>query len=165
MWSPGARAVAGRKPTRPEPTALTGPSLVDTAVWTWARDRRYPALADWFNTEARSGRVLVCDLVIIELVRLAPTEARARELGERLHAFEALPMPESLWSRARKVQLSMAANGDHRRVPPADLVIAITAELADVPLVHYDRDYERIAAVTKQHHSWFVPDGTLAEIV
>ncbi len=56
----------------------------------------------------------------------------------------------------------MALSGDHRRVPPADLVIAITAELADVPLVHYDRDYERIANITKQQHSWFVPDGTLA---
>ena len=165
MWSPGARAVAGRKPTRPEPTALTRPSLVDTAVWTWARDRRYPALAEWFNAEARSGRVLVCHLVVMELVRLAPNEARARELAERLGAFEALPMPGSLWPRAREVQLAMAASGDHRRVPPADLVIAITAELADVPLVHYDRDYERIATVTKQHHSWFVPAGTLAEIV
>jgi predicted nucleic acid-binding protein len=165
MWSSAARAVARREQTRPEPTALTRPSLVDTVVWTWTRDRRYPALADWFNAEARSGRVLVCDLVVMELVRLAPNEARARELAERLNAFEAVPMPGLLWSRACEVQLAMAANGDHRRVPPADLVIAITAELADVPLVHYDRDYERIAAVTKQHHSWFVPDGTLAEIV
>jgi hypothetical protein len=100
----------------------------------------------------------------MELVRLAPNAARARELADRLAAFEALSMPESLWSRARGVQLAMAASGDHRRVPPADLVIAITAERADVPLIHYDRDYERIATVTKQDHSWFVPDGTLAEI-
>src|SRR6266566_5074737 len=105
MWSPGASAVTGRKPFRPEPTALTRPSLVDTAVWTWARDRRYPALADWFNAEARSGRVFVCDLVVMELVRLAPNEARAWELAERLDAFETLPMPESLWSRSREVQL------------------------------------------------------------
>lgn len=34
--------------------------------------------------------------------------------------------------------------------------------LAAIPLVHYDRDYERIAAVTGQEHSWFVPDGALA---
>ena len=157
--------MAARKPTRPQPAALARPSLVDTAVWTWARDRRYPALADWFNDEARSGRVLVCDLVVMELVRLAPNEARARDLAKRLDAFEALPMPGSLWSRAREVQLALAAGGDHRRVPPADLLIAIAAELADVPLVHYDRDYERIATVTKQRHSWFVPHGTLAEIV
>src|SRR5438270_11736667 len=45
-WSPGARAVAGRKPTKPKLAALAPPSLLDTAVWTWARDRRYPGLAD-----------------------------------------------------------------------------------------------------------------------
>ena len=157
--------MAARTSSKPHPAALTGPSLVDTAVWTWVRDRRYPGLAEWFNGEVRSGRVLVCDLIILELLRLTPNEARARALAERLDAFEILPCPPSLWPRARGVQLSMAASGDHRRVPPADLVIAVTAEMADVPLVHYDRDYERIATVTKQQHSWFVPDGTLSEVV
>lgn len=61
------------------------------------------------------------------------------------------------------MQLSMAASGDHCRVAPPDLLIAAAAELADVALVHYDRDYERIAAVTGQLHKWFVPDGALAE--
>jgi predicted nucleic acid-binding protein len=107
--------------------------------------------------------VLVCDLVIVELVRLAPNDERAQELATRLAAFETVPMPQSLWSRAREVQLAMAASGDHRRVPPPDILIAATAELASVPLVHYDRDYDRIAAVTAQEHSWFVPDGSLVE--
>jgi hypothetical protein len=31
-----------------------------------------------------------------------------------------------------------------------------------VVLVHYDRDYERIAAVGGLRHEWLVPDGTLA---
>lgn len=147
----------------PKPAPFARPSLVDTAVWTWARDRRFPELAEWFNTEVRSGRVLVCDLVMLELVRLAPNQERARELSTRLGAFETLSMPESLWSRARDVQLSMAASGDHRRVPPADLLIAAAAERANVPLVHYDRDYERIAAVTRQEHVWFVSHGALVE--
>ena len=55
----------------------------------------------------------------------------------------------------------MAAAGDHRRVPPADLLIAATAERAATPLIHYDRDYDRIAAVTAQPHLWFVTDGAL----
>jgi predicted nucleic acid-binding protein len=107
--------------------------------------------------------VLTCDLVVLELVGLAPNEQRARELATRLTAFEMVAMPQSLWSRAREVQLLMAASGDHRRVPPPDLLIAATAELANVPLVHYDRDYERIATVTAQEHIWFVSDGALAE--
>lgn len=107
--------------------------------------------------------MLICDLVMLELIRLTPNERRARELGARLAAFDAIPMPQSLWGRAREVQLSMAASGDHRRVPPPDLLIAAAAELAKVPLIHYDRDYERIAFVTDQEHAWFVPDGGLAD--
>src|SRR5262249_9101103 len=130
-WNPDARAVAARRTTSPpQPAPLARPSLIDTAVWTWARDRRYPGLAEWFNAQVRSGRVLVCDLVILELVRLAPNEERARALAERLAAFEMLSVPQSLWRRAREVQLAMAASGDHRRVPPPDLLIAATAELA-----------------------------------
>jgi predicted nucleic acid-binding protein len=107
--------------------------------------------------------VLVCDLVVIELTRLAPNEARAHEIAERLDAVKSVPMPGALWGRAREVQLLLAPNGDHRRVPPADLLLAATAERAGVPLVHYDRDYERIAAVTDLQHEWLVPDGSLAE--
>jgi hypothetical protein len=36
------------------------------------------------------------------------------------------------------------------------------AEEADVDLVHYDRDYERIAAVGALRQEWLVPDGTMA---
>lgn len=134
---------------------------MDTGVWTWVRDRRFPALAEWFNDQVAAGRVLVCDLVIIELTRLAPNEARARDVAERLGAFASVPMPESAWARARAIQLALAAAGTHRSVPPADLLIAAAAEGAGVELVHYDRDYERIAAVVDLRARWLVPDGTL----
>jgi predicted nucleic acid-binding protein len=106
--------------------------------------------------------VLVCDLVALELTRLAPNEARAREVAERLALFESIPMPAALWPRARTLQLQLADNGDHRRVPPVDLLLAGSAEAAGVPLVHYDRDYERIAAVSSVEQRWLVADGTLA---
>ena len=59
------------------------------------------------------------------------------------------------------VQRMLASTGDLRRVPPTDLLIAAVAELAGAPPLHI-RDYERIAAVTGQEHSWFAPDGSLA---
>jgi predicted nucleic acid-binding protein len=125
------------------------------------RDRRFPHLAAWFNAQVKEGRVLVCELVVLELVRLAPNERRARDLATRLAAFASVPMPEALWRRAREVQLLLAEAGEHRRVPPADLVLAAVAEAAGVRLVHYDRDYERIADVSGLEHCWLVPDGTL----
>lgn len=141
---------------------LDRPALFDTGVWTWARDRRFPHLAEWFNAQVATGRVLICDLVLLELTRLAPNEGRASEVAEHLDAFESVPMPGALWSRAREIQLLLAPSGDHRRVPPADLLLAAAAEHADVPLVHYDRDYDRIAAVTELRQRWFVADGMLA---
>lgn len=140
---------------------LDRPALFDTGAWTWVRDRRFPELAAWFNAAVEAGLVLVCDLVILELTRLAPNERRAQELAGRLAAFEAIPMSTGIWSRAREVQLALATGGDHRRVPPADLLLAAAAEEADVALVHYDRDYERIAAVSELRPEWLVPDGAL----
>lgn len=144
------------------PPALDRPALVDTGVWTWVRDRRFPHLADWFNHQVAAGRVLVCDLVILELTRLAPNEARAHEVAGRLDAFAAVLMPSTAWGRAREIQLALASGGAHRGIPPADLLIAAAAESAGVELVHYDRDYERIAGVTALDARWLVPDGTLA---
>ncbi|HSS33115.1 MAG TPA: PIN domain-containing protein [Solirubrobacterales bacterium] len=141
---------------------LDRPALFDTGAWTWVRDRRFPELATWFNAAVEAGLVLVCDLVILELTRLAPNEARAREVADRLAIFESIPMPTELWGHARKSQLALTGRGDHRRVPPADLLLAGAAEEAGVTLVHYDRDYERIAAVTELRHQWLAPDGALA---
>lgn len=108
--------------------------------------------------------MLVCDLVVLELTRLAPNENRAEEVAGRLAAFEAVPMPAELWGHARHTQLALARDGDHRRVPPADLLLAAAAEEAGVTLIHYDRDYERISAVGGLRHQWLVPDGTLAPV-
>jgi predicted nucleic acid-binding protein len=142
---------------------LERPALFDTGVWTWARDRRFPELAEWFNRTVAAGLVLVCDLVVLELVRLSPNEHRAKEVAQRLSCFQSIPMPEDLWKDAGHLQLSLSGNGDHRRVPATDLLLAVAARLAGVALVHYDRDYQRIAAVTDLEHQWFVADGTLTE--
>jgi predicted nucleic acid-binding protein len=71
-------------------------------------------------------------------------------------------MRTELWRRARESQALLSANGDHRRVPPVDLLIGAAAEQAGVPLVHYDRDYEHLGHISALKQHWFVPDGTLA---
>jgi predicted nucleic acid-binding protein len=127
------------------------------------RDRRFPHLAAWFNQAVAEGLVLVCDQVVLELVRLAPNAQRAGEVAARLALFEAVAMPASSWARARELQLRLAERGEHRQVPPADLLVAVAAAEAGVSLVHYDRDYARIAAVDETVDArWFVADGALA---
>jgi len=162
MSTPTARIGTLRAKTEIEPVSLDRPALFDTGVWTWARDRRFPELASWFNEQVANGFVLVCDVVVLELIRLTPNQSRAQEVADRLRAFESVEMGAELWKRARELQSLLSANGDHRRVPPVDLLIGAAAERADVPLVHYDRDYERLARVSGLQHHWLVPDGALA---
>ncbi|MBA2262608.1 MAG: PIN domain-containing protein [Solirubrobacterales bacterium] len=144
------------------PPALEEPWLVDTAVWTWSRDRRFPHLKPWFDAQVVAGNVLVCDVVILELVRLAANERRADEIAGRLTGFASVPMPDDVWRRCRELQLALSPAGHHRRVPPTDLLIAAAAQDAGVPLLHYDADYDLIAGVSDLRHRWFVPRGTLS---
>lgn len=42
----------------------------------------------------------------------------------------------------------------------ADMLIAATAERHGVTVLHYDGDYDMIAAITGQPTRWVVPSGT-----
>lgn len=53
---------------------------------------------------------------------------------------------------------ALAGRGQHR-TPAPDLIPAATAQAASAIVLHYDADYDRIAAVTGQQHEWIVPRG------
>jgi predicted nucleic acid-binding protein len=42
-----------------------------------------------------------------------------------------------------------------------DLIVAAAAELHRATVLHYDADYDRIAAVTGQPTEWVIPNGSL----
>jgi predicted nucleic acid-binding protein len=73
-----------------------------------------------------------------------------------------LPVSEAIAQRARDVQLRMAARGHHRAAGVVDLLTAAVAEHHDAVILHYDADFEHIAATTGQAHSWVVPRGSVA---
>jgi predicted nucleic acid-binding protein len=139
---------------------LAESSLVDTSVWSKARAN--DELAEWFNGEARNDRVLVCDVVVLELLKSAGSTRAYEHQAAQLDALGSVPVEGAAFRRARGVQRLLAGDGHHRGVPPADLLIAAAAELAGVPVVHYDRDYDLIGAVTGQECRWVAPPGTLA---
>lgn len=148
--------------SRPGPPApLTEPHLADSTVWSKVRNRDRPDLADWFNTEVREGRILICEQVALELLRSARDAAAFSTQGALLDILGSCPIGVREWRRARAVQSLLAARGQHRGVPPQDLLIAAAAESAGVTLLHYDRDYDLIADVTGQPMRWLAPPGEL----
>jgi predicted nucleic acid-binding protein len=52
--------------------------------------------------------------------------------------------------RAVEVQLLLADRGHHRAVSVADLVVAATAELAGLTVLHVDKDFNLIASISGQ---------------
>lgn len=52
--------------------------------------------------------------------------------------------------RALEVQMRLADRGHHRAASVPDLIVAATAELAGLTVLHVDKDFELIADVTGQ---------------
>lgn len=79
----------------------------------------------------------------------------------RRDLYRNLELTEVIAQQAREVQLRMAARGQHRAAGVIDLLTAAVAAHYRAVLLHYDADFEHIAAVTGQPHLWIAPRGTL----
>jgi predicted nucleic acid-binding protein len=79
----------------------------------------------------------------------------------RRSLYVTLPINEATAERAREVQIRMAARGHHRAAGVLDLLTAAVAEHHAAVVLHYDADFEHIAASTGQPHAWIVPRGSI----
>jgi hypothetical protein len=68
-------------------------------------------------------------------------------------------MSESDFVRAEDVITQLARRGHHRALSLPDLLIAAAAERSQLVVLHYDGDYDVIAAVTGQRVEWVAPKG------
>jgi predicted nucleic acid-binding protein len=55
---------------------------------------------------------------------------------------------------------ALATRSQHRKFPLPDLTIAATAEQHGATVLHYDADFDRIAAVTGQPAEWVADRGS-----
>lgn len=107
-----------------------------------------------------SRQIATCAVIDLEVLYSARSlrdyEATRVERG----GLPTLPLTERVGTRALEVQHLLARRGQHRVAVP-DLLIAATAEVNGVAVIHYDRDYDRIAEVTGQTTEWVVPRGSI----
>jgi predicted nucleic acid-binding protein len=135
--------------------------LADTSAWHLSRRRS--DLRASFDERMLAGGIGTCAMVSMELLQ---GTRNGREFGERRVEMEELPqypIAEPEWRRAIDVYGKLAHQGGahQRSVGHADLLIAAAAESAGVELLHYDEDFDRIAAITGQPTRWIVPRGSL----
>ncbi|MFE9995992.1 PIN domain nuclease [Streptomyces avermitilis] len=108
-----------------------------------------------------NGLVALCDLTELEILFSAGGRADREGIQEELRQlFSWTLMPDGIYQRAREVQQLLTGNGEHRSAGPVDLLVAATAELADLTLLHHDRDFETVARRTGQSTVWLAePDS------
>lgn len=103
---------------------------------------------------ARAG---ICDL---EVGYSARNSAEWDSLTGAVQAFPLVETTAGHVRRALQVQRMLAAEHQRGRKIP-DLLIAAAAEASDLVVLHYDADFDRIAAVTGQRCQWAVPAGSV----
>lgn len=110
-----------------------------------------PDADEWADRIAR-GLVRLTTVTRLEVGYSARTAAQARSAW-RSAPLAAMPveyLTPAIEDRAVEVQLLLADRGEHRAPSIPDLIIAATAELVGLIVLHLDKDFDLIANVTGQ---------------
>lgn len=108
-----------------------------------------------------SGDAATCAIIEFEVLYSARNHAEhTRTRARRELAYNRITLTEAIFERAIDVQSLLARRGRHR-LPIPDLIIAAAAESAAMTVLHYDADFDSIAAVTGQTTEWVAPRGML----
>lgn len=110
-----------------------------------------PDADEWANRIGR-GMVRVSTVTRLEIGYSARTAAQARTAWRKppLAAMPVEYLTPAIEDRAVEVQLRLADQGQHRAPSIPDLIIAATAELAGLAVLHLDKDFDLIAEITAQ---------------
>lgn len=117
-----------------------------------------PEAAVWSNRIER-GLVRLAAVTRLEVGFSAQNGAIARRQF-RESPLSAMPveyLTPTIEDRALEVQILLADRGQHRGPSIPDLLIAATAELAGLTVLHVDKDFDTIAALTGQRTEKLAP--------
>lgn len=133
--------------------------LIDTSAL--VRILKRPARVLW-EKPLEEGLIARCPITEIEFLYSARNAEDRAELIQDLDAlFGWTPLDDRAVTRAWEVQRNLTEKGQHRSAGAVDLLVAATAELQGLTMLHYDNDFETIASVTGQPTQWLAPPGSL----
>lgn len=110
-----------------------------------------PDSEEWADRIER-GLVRITTVTRLEIgysARSAP-HARSAFITPPISAMPVEYLTPTIEDRALEVQLMLASKGHHRAPSIPDLLIAATAELAGLSVLHLDKDFDLIAEFTGQ---------------
>lgn len=133
--------------------------LADTSVY--VHREKHPAILRRYEQLVVEGRLAVCQLTTMECLNGARDPQSYEVAWSVLHGLRWLDVTTDAMNRALTTHRALASTSQHLNFRLQDLIIAATAELNGATVLHYDADYDRIAAVTGQPTEWVAPRGSL----
>jgi predicted nucleic acid-binding protein len=133
--------------------------LADTSVY--VLQGRHEVVRDRFLTLLTEGRLAACQMTALEYLNNAADPRGYEVLWKALQAQRWIEVTTESMNRALGVHRELAARSQQRHFRLPDLIIAATAELHGATVLHYDADFDRIAAITGQAMEWVAPKGSL----
>ena len=131
--------------------------VVDTSVLT--RLAR-PEVRASIQPRAEGGQLARAAISDLEVGYSARSASEWDRLARALELFDLVETTTAHVRRAKQVQRLLAAKHQRGRKVP-ELLIAAAAEAEGLIVLHYDADFDRIAAVTGQRSEWVVPAGSI----
>jgi predicted nucleic acid-binding protein len=131
--------------------------LLDTSVLTRLGK---PAIRAAIEPRAQLAQLARAGISDLEIGYSARNDAEWDRLAGALEVFELIETTAEHMARARGMQRLLASKHQRGRKVP-DLLIAAAAEARGLTVLHYDSDFDQIAAVTRQACEWVVPAGSV----
>lgn len=107
------------------------------------------------------GDVATCGTAILEVLYSARSSDDYDDLADVLLGLPRAPIDDGVIDIALAAQAELARMAQHRGASLPDLILAAAAKAAGLAVLHYDSDFDRIAAVTGQPTEWVVPRGSV----
>lgn len=140
-------------------TSLPTLYLPDTSAL--VRAAHDPTVRVALTALAEQALLATCVTVDLEVGYSARTPAEHSRLrSQRAALLVDLPITETVCGRAREVQGLLAERSQHRAAGALDILTAAVAEEHGAIVLHYDSDFDHIAAVTGQPTRWVVARGS-----
>ena len=133
--------------------------LADTSVYVY--QARSTDVFRRFQSPLVEGRLAACQMAALEYLNNAADPEWYERLWGALHGQRWVDVTNESMDRAMGVHRQLSKKSQHRNFSLPDLIIAATAELAGLTVLHYDEDFERIAKITGQPVEWVAPKGSL----
>jgi predicted nucleic acid-binding protein len=137
---------------------LTPYYLGDTSALARAQ---HPEVATRLDPLLEAGLVARCTPTDLEAGFSSTDPTSHGRMREARAAWPFVAMDQRVLDRAVAVQDALAERSQQRGAKIADLLIAAAAEAAGLVVLHYDHDFDLIAATTGQLTEWILPAGTV----